>query len=102
MTYGATENERLRDIFHFDGGLHAGLGTHLRKRAPQGQRVDHGREHAHVIRGRAIHAAIGCGETAPDVTAADYDRDLHAYVAYFPDALGDLVHYRRRNIVPCA
>src|SRR5207248_11612997 len=49
-----------------------------------------------------IHAAISCGEAAPDVTAADHYRDLHPKVAHIFDAFGNLAHDRRRDIVPCA
>jgi hypothetical protein len=38
-------------------------------------------------------------KSAPDVAAADHDRDFHAQMAHFLDALGDFAHHRRRNIV---
>src|SRR5437016_5625993 len=44
----------------------------------QSERVDHRREHAHVVGGRAVHAAGARRETAEDVAPADDDRDLDA------------------------
>ena len=60
MPNGAAQDERLGHIFHFDRGLHARFDADLIERALQREAVDHGREHAHVISGRAIHAAMDC------------------------------------------
>ena len=84
MANGAAEDERLGHVFHFDRGLHARFDAGLLERALQREAVDHRRQHAHVIRGRAIHAAMAGGQSAPDVSAADHDRDLHAEVVRLP------------------
>ena len=89
-------------LFNLCGPHRSGLNAHLGERAPQSQRVAHGGEHAHVIRGRAVHATIGRGETAPDVSAPDHNGDLHAEVAHFFNALGNIPHDSWRNIVSCA
>ena len=99
MANGAPENERLGHVFHFDRGLHARLHAELLERAFQRHAVDHRREHAHVIRGRAIHPAIGRRQSAPDISAADHHRNLHSQIVHFLDALRDLAHNRRRNVV---
>ena len=50
------------------------------ERVLQRQRVDDRGEHAHVVGLGAVHAGTGAGHAAPDVAAADDDRDvdLHA------------------------
>ena len=61
--------------------------------------VDHGGEHAHVIGRGAIHPAMAGGEAAPDVAAADDDRDLHAEVVHLLHLPRDLLHDLRRDVV---
>ena len=60
------------------------------ERVLQRQRVDHRRQHAHVIGRRAIHAARARGQAAEDVAAADDDAGLDAQLLDFGDVLGDL------------
>jgi hypothetical protein len=55
----------------------------------QGQPIDDGGEHPHVVGGRAIHAAGAGGEPAEDVAAADDDRGLHAERLDAGDVFGD-------------
>ena len=71
MANSAAQDKRLGHIFHFNRCLYPCRHAHLSERAPQCQRVDNGREHAHVIGRRAVHAAIRGGKTAPDITPAD-------------------------------
>jgi len=65
---------------HFDRGDDARQDALLLECVLQRKRVDHGREHAHVVGGRAIHAACAGRNAAEDVAAADDDRrlDTHA------------------------
>ena len=98
MPDGAAEDERLGHVFHFDGGLDASFDADLVERALQGETVDDGREHAHVIRGRAIHPAMAGGQSAPDIAAADDDRSLDAERLHFLDALSDFAHDLRRDV----
>ena len=62
----------------------------LLERVLQRQRVDHRRQHAHVVGGRAVHAARAGGDAAEDVAAADDDGGLDAHALDFGDVLGDL------------
>ena len=61
----------------------------------QGDGVDHGGQHAHVIGGDAVHAYGLLGDATEEVTAADDDADLTAGVGDLGDLLGDgLDEYR--------
>ena len=42
------------------------------------ERVDDRRQHAHLIRGHAVHAGLGEPGAAKDVAAADDEADLDA------------------------
>jgi hypothetical protein len=55
----------------------------------QGQGVDDRGQHAHVVAGRALHAAALPGGAAEDVAAADHDGHLGAQVAHLFDLAGD-------------
>ena len=92
------ENERLGHVFHFDRRLHARFDADLNEGAFQGEAVDDGGEHAHVISGRPIHAAMAGRQTAPDIAAADHDRSLDAERFDLLDALSDLAHDLRRDV----
>src|SRR5262249_7732532 len=86
MANGAAADERFGDLVHFDRGLHAGVDTLFLKRVLQGQGVDDGGQHAHVVGGNAVHLAGLFGHAAEKVPAADDDGDLHAQrmnVGYF-------------------
>src|SRR5207244_10843029 len=67
----------------------SGGGARAFQRVLQGQRVDDGGEHAHVVAGRAVESTLGRGEAAEDVAAADHDRDLHAHLVHPLDLRGD-------------
>src|ERR1051326_2449904 len=58
MPNGAPEDERFGHISHIDGGLHAGLDTHLVECAAQRERVDNCGKHAHIIGGGTVHPAM--------------------------------------------
>ena len=49
------------------------------------------RQHPHVVRGRAVHAARARGDAPEDVAAADDDGGLDAHALDFGDVQGDLV-----------
>ena len=61
----------------------------LLQRRLHGQRVHHGRQHAHVVGLGAFHAGGGTGDAAEDVAAADHDADLHAHADHVADIGGD-------------
>jgi hypothetical protein len=74
------ENERLRNLVHRDCALHPGANVHLFQTVHQRQSVDHRGQHAHVITGRTIHAAMGAVETAKNIPAANDHADLDAEI----------------------
>ena len=86
-------DERLGDGAHFDRGHHARDDVLLFEGVLQRERVDDRCEHAHVIGGRAVHAARARGDAAEDVAAADHDRGLDAHAL----DLGDVARDLRRN-----
>ena len=58
----------------------------------QRKSVDHGREHAHVIGGDAVHGLGLLGDTAKEVSAAHHDGDFYAELTHFGDLSRDLVY----------
>ena len=102
MSNGAAENEWLSHIFHFNCRLDARFNAHFREGAAKGESIDHRGEHTHVIRGCPVHPAMRCGESAPNIPAADDDRNLNPELVHFLDSLGDLAHHVRRDVIACA
>ena len=78
MADRAPPDERLRHRAHLDRGHHARHHALLLERVLQGQRVDDGRQHAHVVAGGAVHPASARRDAAEDVAAADDDGGLDA------------------------
>ena len=79
---------------HLDRGRDPGHDVVMLERVLQGERVDHGREHAHVVGGRAVHA-LGAGrEAAEQIAAADDHRRLHPELLDFADVGRDPVRHR--------
>ena len=77
---GPAADERLGDLVHADRGHEPGLAAHALQRVLQGQAVDDGGRHAHVV-GRRLLDDVGAPAqlgTAEDVAAADHDRELDA------------------------
>jgi hypothetical protein len=78
-----------------DGAHDASGNAHLLERVLQGERINDRGQHAHLVRGDAVHVARRPGDTAKNIPAADYDAELDAgprYFSYFrrqlPDAFG--------------
>ena len=76
---------------HGDGALHPGGDAQLLQRVLQGQGVDDGGQHAHVIPGGPLDAVPAGGEAAKDIAAADHHHDLDAQLADFADLAGHFV-----------
>ena len=88
-------DERLGHRAHLDRRDDAGDHVQLFERVLKRQRVDDRRQHPHVVRGGAIHAARARRDAAEDVAAADDDGRLHAHRLDLADLLGDLGGHRR-------
>ena len=56
--------------------------------AAQGQRVDDGGQHTHLVAGDTVKAAPRTAEAAENVAAADNNSHLHAAVGHFLDLSG--------------
>ena len=96
---GTPQNEGLRHVVHFDRGLHAGRHAEVLQAAHQGHAIDHCGQHSHVVGRGAVHAAVGGGQTAPDVAAADDHRELHAQGSHFLDFSGERADDLGRDII---
>src|SRR6266516_1578398 len=93
----AAANERLGDLGHRDGALDAGGDAVLFQRVLQGEGVDDGGQHSHVIAGCPFDAPLASGQAAENVPSADHDDDLDAKLAHFADLTGHVVNGLRAN-----
>src|SRR6185436_11434386 len=75
-----------------DRGHHARREALGLERVAERERVDHRREHPHVVGGRALRALLAQLAAAQDVPAADDDRDLHAALRDGHDLARDVLH----------
>ena len=92
MAHRPAADVGLGQLGHRDRRLHARVHADLLERVLQRQRVEDGREHPHVVGGRAVHPRRRAGHAAVDVAGADDDRDLDAAVVDLLDLLGDGGH----------
>ena len=70
---------------HLDGGLHPDLHVHLLQHVGQGQTVQSGGQHAHVVGTGALHLAAAVLHAPPEVAAAHDHAHLDALVAALLD-----------------
>ena len=90
MANGTAADVRLGDLGHRQGREHARLRPAPLQRILDGERVEHGGEHAGVVAGCAVHPLGGRSHAAVDVARADDDPDLDAHRLDADDLLGDL------------
>ena len=76
---GAAADERLGHRAHLDRGDDARHDALLLEGVLQRQRVDHRRQHSHVVGGRAVHASSAGRHAAEDIAAADDDGGFDAH-----------------------
>ena len=92
MPDGATPDVRLGDLVHADRRLHASGLIHLFQRILQGEGVDDGAQHAHVVGRHPIHSAFAGGVAANDVAATHHDGELRVMGALDAhDVGGDVI-----------
>ncbi len=72
MAHGAAADIGLAHRLHRDRRLHAGRDAEPLQRALHRQRVNHRRQHAHVVGRGALHADRRARQAAEDVAAADH------------------------------
>ena len=74
---------------HLDGAHHPGIDAHLSERVLQGERVDDGGEHAHVIAGYAIHVYGRRGDPRKMLPPPTTTSDLHTSLGEGGDIAGE-------------
>src|SRR5882724_1767163 len=77
---------------HRDRGLDPRMHAQLFERVLHGERVHDGREHAHIVGRRALHALHRPGDAAEDVAAADHQADLDAHAIDGLNVAGNARH----------
>ena len=92
MSDGAAANVGLGDLVHLDGGHDAAVHATLFERILEGEGVDDGAQHAHVVGGDAIHVARLLRDTAEEVATAHDDGNLDTRLADLGDLCADLVN----------
>jgi hypothetical protein len=91
MANGPAPNKWLSHLVHLDRTHHARLDALLFERILQGQRVDHGGQHSHVIGGYAIHFLGLLGYASEEVSAAYYQANLNSKPLHVGNFLCDFV-----------
>ena len=76
------------------------IGAEALERVLHRERIDHGGEHSHVIRGHPVHTGAREARAAEDVAATDDDGDLDAHVGEFADLRCDALEDTRRDSAP--
>ncbi len=92
MADGPAANEGLRDRLHADGRHEPGLAIETFQCILQGQAVENGRQHAHVMSGAFLDDGAAGGELSPaqNIAAADHDGKLHAAIKHPLGLLGNI------------
>ena len=79
------------------------VGTlHGLEHALHGEGVHHRGEHAHVVGGGALHAAVAGADAAPEIAAPDHQPDLDAGLVGFFDLIGHALDDLGRDVVLAA
>lgn len=101
MTDGSAADEDFGDGTDFDRAHDAAVNVHRDKFFLQGEGVDDGAQHAHVVGGRLLDVTL-LGEfgAADDVAATHDDGDLNAGVDGEFDFPGDVVEVVGINAEP--
>ena len=77
MAEGSSSDKGFGHIIHFDRGHHAGFDARMFEGVLQGEGINYGGEHAHVVGGIAVHASFATGRgTAPNVAATNDNGQL--------------------------
>src|SRR4051794_25149713 len=90
VAHRAAADVGLGDLADVERRLHPRVDLELLERILELQRVQHDREHPHVVRGGAVHALGRARDPAVDVPGPEHDRDLDAAIVDDLDLAGDL------------
>ena len=99
VPHRAAADVRLGDLRDLERREDARVGPQPLERVLERERVEDGREHAGVVRRRAVHPLGRGGDAAVDVAAADDDRELQPLRLDVDDLTGDLVDRLRVGAV---
>jgi len=84
--------QRLRDLVHAHRALHARVYTFFFQSVLQSQRVDHRRQHSHVVAGRSIDLKTLLTAAAKNIATADHDRNFDAQFVNLLEFLRNRLH----------
>lgn len=96
---GAPLGVELADGLHSDGGQDAGLDADGAESGAEGEGVDDGGAHAHLVAFDAVESFLYSAQSTENVSAADHDSDLHAAVDDRFDLCGVAVQHGRIEAV---
>ena len=100
MPHRAPPDERLGHLRHADGALHPGGHPDLLQGILQSERIDHRRQHAHVIAGGAFNPPLAAAQAAKDIPAAYHHYHLHPQLPHLAYLRRHVLHGLRRNVHP--
>ena len=80
MTNSPPPDVWLGDLIHFDGRHDAGLHFALFQRILKCQRIDHGRQHPHLVSGNTIHQTGLFGNATEEIAPTHDNGDFYAQV----------------------
>ncbi len=93
MPYGTAQDIRLGHFMHRNGRLDPGLHTFFLQGILQGQAVDHGSQHPHVVGRSAIHVIRTGGNPTENIPPADHDGDFHPKVENGANLFGHILDH---------
>ena len=99
MPLGAASDIGLAHGLHGYGGLDAGVHIQPLQGILHGERVHHGRQHAHVVGAGPLHALGRRGQAAEDVAPADHQAQLDAEARDLGHRPGYGVHGRHVDAI---
>ena len=97
MANRAPANKGLGNLAHFNRRDHPRVRPFFLQRVLQGQGVDDGGQHAHVVGDNAVNPHRRCRHAADEIAAAHHNGDLHAHLPDFRYFLGNPRSHFRIN-----
>ena len=79
MPHRAAPDVRLGKLLHPDRRHHPRIDPLLLEDVLKGERVDHSRQHPHVVRGDPVHPLLARRRAPHDVPPTDDEAELHAH-----------------------
>src|SRR5690606_35834971 len=94
MPHSPPANIVLANLVDLDRRHHPGKHALALQGVLDGERIDHGCEHSHLVSGDSIDAGRRQPHAAKDIAAADYDRDLDTGITQVADFVAYAVDHR--------